>query len=550
MLPELSSSLSEDFFIFRIAWVLAGLAGLALLWRRPRPGYAFALVLLLNLAAWAACVAPLGRLYALEEHLDRSFNVGMAACAAAGNSPFEHLQVRHGSLEPFWNMLVAALALFRPERVLGVYHWLAPLSVLAVAAGVYYGLRQNAEEIHAWERVLIVFAALLLSSFWFTRAPILPFWSGNFLLKPNHASAWALVAVALGMMGRRLRPWRLGLLMGLLAWVFILAWAYLAFGLFLAMLLRPRTSREWRALIAAGAISAVIAAPYIFHLWRHYSPLDPGETSGQMWRDGLGASLTAPYRVTLDMAPLFVLGVLGAIALWRRSAPLDQALLGLLGSAWALWLAFLIGSRFGFSPEPDEHHYFLRFAMGLAAGAGLAEMARRLAAAHGLAIGRAHLLLMAVTLPLAFPAHWNPPTMDRYYRWCQPPLRAKVLQYGKWVRENTRPKDVFAAGRSASIWIPVLAGRQVLLTDESRPPSDLTARRKVEHVLLTWETEADVRAAAAQYGITHVAVDEHWVARYGEDAMKALAQRPFYQQVYASTAVRILRLREPGAPPR
>ena len=136
--PELPSSLSQGFLYFRIAWVVAGLAGLLWIARRPRPIHAFVLALVLNLGAWAAYVAPLGRLYELSEHLDRGFNVGMAATAAAGNSPFEHLQVGHGSLEPFWNYLVAALALFHPEWVLAAYQWLAPLSLVARALGLSY----------------------------------------------------------------------------------------------------------------------------------------------------------------------------------------------------------------------------------------------------------------------------------------------------------------------------------------------------------------------------------------------------------------------------
>ena len=95
--PALAFSLS------RVCLVLGGLAGLAALWRRPRPNVAVAVLVVLHLAAWASYVAPLGRLYGLGEHLDRSFNVGMAACAAAGNSPFEHVQVRHSSAEPAWN---------------------------------------------------------------------------------------------------------------------------------------------------------------------------------------------------------------------------------------------------------------------------------------------------------------------------------------------------------------------------------------------------------------------------------------------------------------
>jgi hypothetical protein len=544
MWSELPPSLALYFSVFRIAWVVAGLLGIAVLWRRPRPGAAFAVVVLLNLATWLAYVAPLGRLYSLEEHLDRAFNVGMAACAAAGASPLEHLQVRHGSLEPFWNELVALLALFDPDRVRGVYQCLAPLSILAVAAGLFYALRQRKDEAEAWELALVVFTATLLTSYTFLWSPIPPLWSGNFLLKPNHTMGWALIAVATGLYARRAPAWKIGLVLGLLAWVFLLSWVYVGFAFFLLTLGRARDKAAWRDLVVAGAISTVLALPYIAHLWKDHSPLAHGETHQQMWRDHLGLALTEPFRVTFDLGIVFAAAVVGVVVLRRRGTTMDQALLGLLASAGVLWVAFWVGARtFGFAPEPDEHHYFLRLTMGLVAGAAFAEGARRLAARTALPLGRAHLAVMAVLLPFAFPAHWDPPSMDRYYRWSYPPIRARILKYAEWVRENTPRRAVFLAGRSASIWIPVLAGRQVLLTADSRPPVDYDARKKVEHVLLTWDDEAAVRGAARQYGITHVAVDESWMTHYGEDRIAALAKRPFYEVVYSSPVVKILKLR-------
>ena len=82
-----SPSFAGAYMAFRFAYVGLGLLGAWALWRRPRPGAAVVLVVLLNLAAWAAYVAPLGRPYAFGEPSDRSISMGNAATVATGNSP-------------------------------------------------------------------------------------------------------------------------------------------------------------------------------------------------------------------------------------------------------------------------------------------------------------------------------------------------------------------------------------------------------------------------------------------------------------------------------
>ena len=95
---------------FRLALAVAALLAFALLARWPRPRLALGVVLAMHVAAWLVYRAPLQRPYGLGEGSDRTFNVGMAASVAAGHSPFEHTQVRHGSPEPLWNALVGRLA--------------------------------------------------------------------------------------------------------------------------------------------------------------------------------------------------------------------------------------------------------------------------------------------------------------------------------------------------------------------------------------------------------------------------------------------------------
>jgi hypothetical protein len=540
------------FAVFRLVVVLLALAGLAVLWRRPRPRAALFLVVAANLVAWAAYVAPLQRLFALDEGGDRAYLIGMASGVAVGLSPLEHVQFGLGSPEPFWNAALALLAGLRPERVMAVLHWLAPASLVLVAWGLYAGLRPpSADPADDWERVLIVFAALLLSSTSLhPRPPVPALWMANFLYKPHHALAWALLGLAVGLRAHRPRAGLgLGLVLGLLGWVFLLHWAYLAAGL-VAALVFGRGERHLRPLSVALLVSGLVVAPYVGHLLRDYHPAGSGATAQHMWGDPHGLPLAVPTWSTLDLGPLLVLGAAGAWCAWRRRTPRDRVLLGLAAATWGLFLVSIPGALWGIAPEPDELHYFLRFVTALLAGVALAAGGRHVEAAAALRPGQGALLALAACLPWSFVAYWDPPAMDRYYGVSLTPLRPKVLEYGKWVRESTRPDARFVAGRSAAVWIPALSGRKVLLAENGKLlPPDHAARKALERVLLTEGDEATVRQAAAAYGITHVAVDEPLVQEYGRASFQDLAPSPAWRQVFANAAARILELRGMPSPP-
>ncbi|HEV8255108.1 MAG TPA: hypothetical protein VGQ78_10145 [Vicinamibacteria bacterium] len=502
------------------------------------------LVACLNLAAWAAYVRPLGRLYALSDGIDRSFNVGMAACTAAGNSPFEHTTYGLGSPEPLWNALIAGLAGFRPEAVTTVFHWLAPASLALFAAAVYGGLRSGPAAEDRWERVLTVFAALDLSSLSMSgRAPVAPFWTANFLVKPNHGIGWGLIAFTAGVWARSAHPLPLTVALSALAWVALPAWALTLAGLAVGWVLQPRGERRTRVLLTAAVVSAFVALPYVLHLARDYAPLGANRSARHMWNDPTGLAIALPEWATIDLGPLLTLGALGAWCWARRRTARDHALLGLLLVAWAAWLVSLPAAVFGIAPEPDDLHYFLRFTMALAAGAGLAALARRAETVAGLRAGQGHALALAACIPFSFFAHWDPPTMDRYYALSLPPIPDKVLEYGRWVRDNTPPAAIFVAGRASGTWIPALAGRRLLLGPGKLQPRDAAERKQAERVLLTSEDAAAVRDAARRFGVGYVAVDSSLVEEYAADSFEALARSPAWRTVLANARVRIAALR-------
>ena len=539
------SPLALGFAGLRLLLAVAIGVGAWALFKNPRPRAALALVLGVNLVAALAMFVPLQRPYALGEGSDRSFNLGMAAAVTNGVSPFEHTQVGFGSPEPLWNLAVAALAGFRTERVATAYAALTPLAILAMGLLLYRALRQDESQADAWERVLIVFAVFGLASLSMSaRPPVLAFFVGNFLQKPQHGIGLALAAFALGMRVRGARPLPLGLVLGLLAWVFLLDWGYLLPILFLETLRRPRAERNWRGLLTALLVSAVIAAPYVLHLLRDYNPLSNERAAQHMWEDAQGLLLAVPNWSTLDLGPLLTLGIAGFLVQRKSAHPRALALTSLALGAWLLWLLSIPAALAGFSPEPDEMHFFLRFATAASAGAALAAGARFVETACGWRTGQAHALALAACFPFCFAAYWDPPSMDRYYPMSRVPIRPKVRDYTDWIRANTSKRAIFVGGRTSASFIPALSGRQVLLNEGGRlVPKDLAARKQVERVLLTSEDADAVRAAARRYGVTHIAIDEALEQEYGAQSFDDLARSAACRTLLSSSAVKLLEVK-------
>jgi hypothetical protein len=532
---------------FRLALALATLLAFALLARWPRPRLALGVVLAMHVAAWLVYRAPLQRPYGLGEGSDRTFNVGMAATVATGHSPFEHTQVRHGSPEPLWNALIGALAGHRPERVPAVYDALTPVALLAVGLATYVWIRRrDGSPTDGWDAVVAAFAVLSLSSLAMNpRPPVPPFWVANFMYKPNHGMAYALAAAAIGIASARGRAWALALALAALAWVSLVAWAYVLVGLVAAVLLTPSADRRGKPVLSGIALSGLAAAPYVFHLARDYAPTGSSATARHMWTDPNALLLAVPNWSTIDLGPLLSLGLAGLWLARRRTTRLEACILGMGLAGWAIWLLSVPLALAGISPEPDEMHYFLRYVMSLAAAFALAAGARRASAASSsLEGGRAHLLVMSACLPLAFPVYHDPPAMDRYYAESVRPIPPKIAAYAEWIRTRTPPDAVFAAGKSAAMWIPALTGRRVLLAEAGKLlPSDYAERKAVERALLLSSDATEARAAAQRYGVTHLAIDEELMHEYGAESYAALAAQPWDRTVFASTAARIVELR-------
>lgn len=533
---------ATGYSIFRLMLVSSFLAGCRWLFKNPSARGGLAMVLLLNLAAWAAYVAPLARPYGLHTNRDRAFNYGNAAIVANGWSPLNQVQIDFTNLEPFWSLVGALMAGLQPENVLGTYGLLTPLVILAVGTGLYGGLRDSADEADRWERVLIVFAVFGLASLSLSgQNPLRPFWVSMFLFKPNHAFAWALMGLAI----RWRSNWvRLGLVLSLLAWVYIVYWAFFLPSLLIAAVLVPPARRHLNSLVAGAALSVTAAVPYILHLVRDFNPAATDKSSSHMWMDPVAAAIRLPHWISLDLGLLGALAVLGIISFRPTMTDRSAHLVGMGTVALILTIVYTAAAFRTGLPAPDEQHYHYRFALALLAGRGLAVGARRLEDLRGWRVGQGGAVVLALFIPLSFQAYWDPPTMDDYFRYDRVPITAKTLAYGAFVREQTPTEAVFLAGEDAANWIPILSGRRVLLAGVSLRPADLPKRKLVEREILFSRDPSRVRAAADQYGITHVAIDAAFLTSYGEDRFQGIAKAPEFELLFANSEVRILRIRK------
>lgn len=526
------------FFGLHAAWFGLSILSAGLLYLRPRPRTALLVLVLMHGLAFLGYYGSLPRTYAVGVSNDRALGVGMAMATADGGSAFDHIQVEFGNLEPMWTFLVAGLSGFSASRVPFVYDRMAILVLTLTALGFYkaWSVRLDGEDtdIAGWRGVLVAASVLGLSSFAFAAdPPIEPLWPANFVFKPNHALAFGLVGL-LSRFPPAQRSWlQSAAIQGLLIWAFVLDWAYLLPGLFLAALLGSDRVEGLKRTLLGTAVALVLSVPYLIHLLHDYNPVGPGEMP-QIWRDQMGLRLASPYLWSLDLGPVLVLFVVGLGFAIRRSA-MESGASGFLLTAPLVVGCYLAGLKVGFAPEPDEGFYYSRLVAAAGAGYALWNLAVR----RGRDSGRRCALAFGAIMLVSLPAYFDPFRDDRFYALSTEPIAPPILSAAEWISRNTDTRSVLIS--SEGIMLSGLTGRRFLMVRPDQT-ADRAARERAERDILTSLDETTVRRAASRYGITHVVLDERLREAYG-DKVKGLGNRGWFEPAFVNSFARILVVR-------
>lgn len=517
-------------------WLGLSILSALLLCFRPRPRMALTALILMHCGAYLAHYGGLPRTYAVGVSSDRALGVGMALAVASGGSPFDHVQVEFGNLEPLWTFTVAALSGFSIDFVPFVYDRMALLVLALTALGFYkaWSAAEAGEDPIAaqWRGLFVAASVLGLSSIGLSEeAPMRAFWHANFVFKPNHALAFGLVGLLSRWSVTRRSWWSLGLIQGLLIWAFILDWAYLLPGLALGALLAADRVEGFRRAAQGTALGLALGFPYILHLLRDYSPVGPGEMP-QIWRDQMGQRLSSPYWWTMDLGPLLVLFVVGLAAAHRKTE-MESGGFAFLVTGPLVAVCYMVGVQFGFAPELDEGSAYWRMVAAAGAGYGLWSIAARRNSRRRYAIAYGFVLVCS------FPAYFNPVIHDRYYARSSQPFPASVLAVADWIRANTDHESVLIS--SEGITLSGLTGRRFLMVRPDQT-ADRSARESAEADILTSLDEAAVRRAVTRYRVTHVIMDEGLRRRYG-DAARGLGNRPWFEPALVNSFASILVMR-------
>ena len=532
----------------RLLFPLLALAWLALVPRVKRAGWLLTGVLLANGWVWLITNYPLQRLYALGPSRDRVSNVALCQVVAVGNSPFQTWQVGQLHFEPFWGLVVAAVAGGSAERVLALYPFFPLVTAVGFALALYFGLRPGPDgqaarsadgPWSAWERALVAGFATLLSSApldfdWIYRAP----WSMTFLLKPNHAVALVLFPLVLrafvSIRGARGRI-ATGLFLHLMGWAFVLHMAYAALGLLVFAAWswldrRPEARRDALDVAVVLGVNALIVSPYVVMLLVGYPFLVKSPV--------MTISSISPHllETTARSGWVFALGLWGATVAYRRGDRLGRVWAAQVAGAYLVWASYLALSALQLAREKDEIFNWVRFLTAASAGIGAFDLAARASSWFGRSSSAAAraAAVSALALPLSLPYWWDPQRMDGYFEGSVAPVPDAIRGPTDFLRKETGPHDVVAGDHDFARWVGALGARRVLLGDHMHSPGDRARREALEEQLVRGTDPAGARSTAQAYGVRYLAVTPAFLAQYPGASLEVLERRADLREVHRS----------------
>ena len=518
---------------------------------RPRPHRALALFVAGQMGLLALILAPLARPFALGISSDRSIMLGQIGRVALGGSPYDHAQVDFSSLEPLFVLMTAAVTGGNPQNASKALAAMSFIALGLAAMGFYWPWRRGARnrESEAWTGFFMALGFVSLSSFTISSLAAVPnpdsflLWMGTFVFKPSHAIAFGTLGLVAGARLDSARDaQRLGVVLSILFWLFIVNWGFVVPSLVLAMAVGPWDTQKMKRTASAIALSAVAGAPYFVHLLGEYAP---GKAqAAQIWGDTMGGILN-DWRL---WGPVFAPTLLGWVVALRPAFAMRAErpfLWSLLASP--LWLApsYLVGLRIGVAPEPDDALAFVQLMVGAGAGMTLGRIAARLDLTSFFPPGRAFAATAAIFLFLSPQALFDPASEERYARSLKP-ISPAILAATEWIASNT-PKDaVFVTGGDAALFIPALTGRRVHLLERMRPPVDLLDRQQTEITLLTSVEAREIKGVLGRHRIDYVAITPGLALAYAMDEPRKLGARPWFEPVFVNSFLRILHVKDPS----
>ena len=524
---------------------MLGLAALCLglAFRTRRPQFLLLLALGGSALAWALTMAPLQRLYALGPSSDRLGNVGLCQVVASGNSPLETVQVGQLHFEPFWGVLTAVLSGWSPDRLLALYPWLSLAAAWGVALAVYGGLGGRSAEgtpvFSPWERALAaLFAALLWSSPLDFSGSYRDPWGMTVLLKPNHTLGFVVAPLFLRYFAG-VRGWKgrvvAGLVLHVLAWVFVIHMAYVALGLclFAAESLwrrRPEARGDLRDVVTAIVVNALAVSPYLVMLLVGYP------FTKRMAVMTIPAISPHLLETTARAGFLFALAVWGAVATARRGRT-GRLWVAQLVAAQIVWAGYLLLHLVQLARERDEVVYWARFFIAVLAALGAWDLATRAARSWPRLLALPHARAVAIALlllPFMEPCWLDPPLMDDYVPASLRPVPPVFAETGEFLRHHTDPRAVVAGDIDVARWASALGARRVLLSRGFHPPFDADERERLQDLLANGTDAVAIRALAARWNVHYFVVTPAFLAQHAPATLEALQARPHFRLVHRS----------------
>jgi len=516
-----------------VLWILAST-------RIRRAEWILAAVISWCVYLWAISNLPLGRIYALGVGRDRLMNLALCTPVAAGSPFYQTYQVGQLNFEPFWSLFVAAVSGWSAERVLLLYPVLALLVVVGFAISFYVSppTPSNHEEGEwsGWEKVFAIYFALMFSTSPTDHLETYrSVWNLSFLLKPNHNLGLVLLPPLLATLAgapswsRRLRA---AVLLHLIGWVFVVFWAYVVVGLLFYVALSRRHGKARTAAVDVATmlgVNLVLLSPYLFVLLTRYSFVLRAP------RVDLASVLDLSLKLSLGQGVFFLLALLGGKTLYSRADGLSRLWLSLALGAVTVWVGYMgLAPAIG-APEADEIYYFVRVVVGVVAGIGAWNAARRIGGLLTLPAEVRPAALLLVSFPLALPAWWNPARMDRYFVGSIAPVPESLMRTTTFIRERTEPEAAFLAVGEEARYVAALGGRRVLYDGYLALPPDFEERHRLQHAVLAEDDRTAARALRDKYGVRYVLMSDQLVLQYPSVRLRPFAARPGWRQVFPAS---------------